>query len=180
MSISSRHFHWLIAAVCACVLSLPAAAAAQAPAPKPATGKATIVNGQAVAPPDAPPRVVKVIEAANRIARKPYRYGGGHAKFEDSGYDCSGAASYALHGGGLLASPMPSGPFTTWGKKGVGRWITVYANSGHMYLMVAGLRFDTGYRDPNAKRDGSAPGTGPRWGRTRPTSGFVARHPARL
>ena len=178
MSIRSRHSAWLSAAVCACALSLPAAAAAQAPAPKPPPGKAKIVNGRAVAPPDAPPAVVKVIEAANRIARKPYRYGGGHAKFEDSGYDCSGAASYALHGGGFLASPMPSGSFMSWGKKGVGRWITVYANSGHMFMVVAGLRFDTGYRDRNAKRDGSAPGSGPRWGYARPTSGFVARYPA--
>jgi len=157
----------------ACACLLPAAAAGQS-----APGQARIVGGKAVAPPDAPATVRRVIAAANRIATKPYRYGGGHARFEDSGYDCSGAVSYALHGGGFLASPMPSGPFMSWGKKGVGRWITVYANSGHMFMVVAGLRFDTGYRDRNAKRDGSAPGSGPRWGYARPTSGFVARYPA--
>ena len=102
-----------------------------------------------MAPADAPAAVKAVIAAGNRIATKPYKYGGGHARWEDSGYDCSGSVSYALHGGGLLSSSMPSGGFTSWGASGQGRWITIYANSGHMYMVVAGLRFDTSGASPS-------------------------------
>ena len=141
-------------------------------------GKAKLVNGIAIPPVDAPPQVVKAIEAANAISRKPYKYGGGHASFpEDSGYDCSGTMSYALWGGGLLGGgPLDSTGFMRWGARGKGKWITTYANPGHAFIVIAGLRFDTGYRDRTAR--GLAPGRGPRWGKMRPTRGFVARHPA--
>ncbi len=163
----------LLVLIAAFACLLPAAAAGQS-----APGQARIVNGKAVPPPDAPSMVRSVIAAANRIATKPYRYGGGHAKFEDSGYDCSGAVSYALHGGGLIDAPRPSGGLMSWGQRGPGRWITVYAHGGHAYLMVAGLRFDTGYRDRRAGSQGVKPGSGPRWGYARSTSGYVARHPS--
>jgi hypothetical protein len=119
-----------------------------------------------------------MIAAANAISSKPYRYGGGHAKFEDSGYDCSGAVSYVLRGGGLLTSPLFSSLFMKWGDAGVGRWVTVYAHSGHAFMTIAGLRFDTGYRDRGVRPTGIRPGSGPRWGKPRPTRGYVARHPA--
>lgn len=125
----------------------------------------------AIAPASAPQPVKDAIAAANRITRKPYRYGGGHARWEDSGYDCSGAVSYALHGGDLLDRPLNSSGFMRWGRSGKGRWITVYTHSGHAYVIIAGLRFDT-----------SGPGEkGPRWREeTRSTRGFTARHPAGL
>src|SRR3954470_3752100 len=109
--------------------------------------KAKIVNGVAYAPRGAPKQVVNAIAAANRIIRMPYRYGGGHRSFNDSGYDCSGSVSYLLHGGGLLRSPLDSGSFMHWGLAGRGRWITVYANGGHAYAYIAGLRLDTGMRN---------------------------------
>jgi hypothetical protein len=106
-------------------------------------------NGKAIAPASAPRRVKAAIEAANRIDDKPYRYGGGHGSWNDSGYDCSGAVSYVLgpKGAGLIDSPMPSGGFTNWGSQGKGKWITTYANSGHMFVVIAGLRFDTSQPD---------------------------------
>ena len=142
--------------------------------------KAKLINGIAYAPKSAPPQVVNAIAAANEIVRMPYRYGGGHkTSFKDSGYDCSGSVSYALHGGGLLTSPLDSSSFMKWGLAGKGRWITVYTNPGHAFMTIAGLRFDTGFRD-NRRRTGTYPGSGPRWGRGRPTNGFTARHPKGL
>jgi hypothetical protein len=142
--------------------------------PPPPPSKAAIVDGKAIAPASAPRRVRRVIEAGNRLIGKPYRYGGGHKPFSrilDTGYDCSGTASYALYGGRFLRSPMPSGSFMSWGQEGPGRWITVYAHGGHMYLVVAGLRLDTGMRDDPST-------TGPGWSkRLRPSDAFVARHP---
>jgi hypothetical protein len=138
--------------------------------------KAKIINGIAYAPKSAPPAVVNAINAANQIVRMPYRWGGGHRSFKDSAYDCSGSVSFALHGGGLLNSPLDSSSFMKWGMVGKGRWITVYTNPGHAFMMIAGLRFDTGYRDRRAAK-GAAPGSGPRWGHARPTNGFSARHP---
>jgi cell wall-associated NlpC family hydrolase len=135
-------------------------------------GKATLVNGRAIPPVNAPPAVKKVIAAANKIRTKPYIYGGGHARFWDAGYDCSGSVSFALHGGGFLSSPLPSGPMETWGSGGRGRWITVYANSGHAYAVIAGLRWDTA---------GNTSGTGPRWHKSLSAAAsgtFVARHPS--
>jgi cell wall-associated NlpC family hydrolase len=125
-------------------------------------------DGLAIPPANAPEEVKKVIAAGNEIAKMPYRYGGGHGSWKDTGYDCSGSVSYALHGGGLLSRSMPSGGFTSWGESGPGEWITVYAHGGHMYMVVAGLRFDTSGRSK----------TGSRWQRsTRSASGFTVRHP---
>ncbi|MFL5886759.1 MAG: peptidoglycan endopeptidase [Thermoleophilaceae bacterium] len=140
-------------------------------------GKAQLVNGIAIPPADAPPQVAAMITAANAISTKPYRYGGGHAKFQDSAYDCSGSVSYVLHGGGLLTSPLFSSLFMKWGDPGIGRWVTVYTNPGHAFMVIAGLRFDTGFRDRGAHITGIRPGSGPRWGKPRPTKGYVARHP---
>jgi hypothetical protein len=143
--------------------------------------RARLINGIAYAPKGAPPQVVSAIAAANEIVRMPYRYGGGHRSFKDTGYDCSGSISYALHGGGLLNSPLDSSSFMKWGLAGKGRWITVYTNPGHAFVVIAGLRFDTGFRDNRtAPRDGTYPGSGPRWGKGRPTGGFSARHPKGL
>ncbi|MGH2949352.1 MAG: hypothetical protein ACRDPC_24370, partial [Solirubrobacteraceae bacterium] len=140
-------------------LLLPTAAAAQsrtggsqyAPPPPPAPENMTVPgveaqllpDGTAAAPADAPPQVQEAVWAANRLQDKPYRYGGGHAKIEDSGYDCSGTISYALHHAGLLKTPLDSGSFMRWGEKGRGQWITVFTNPGHAYAVIAGLRLDT-------------------------------------
>ena len=144
-----------------------------------ATGpkNATVRDGKAIPPANAPKMVRQIMAAANRIVEKPYRYGGGHGSFEDSAYDCSGTVSYALHGAGLLDSPLDSSGLMHWAKGGTGKWVTVYANSGHAFMVVAGLRLDTGYRDDYGRKHGAKPGSGPRWGKPRPTSGFVARHP---
>ena len=143
--------------------------------------KAKIVNGIAIPPKSAPARVKRAIEAANEIVRKPYRYGGGHASVKDSGYDCSGTVSYALIGAKLLKSPLDSGSFMSWARKGKGKWISVYAHGGHAYAVIAGLRLDTGNRDPNGRRYGQAPGSGPRWNKNmRDPSGYTVRHPAGL
>ena len=130
----------------------------------------------AIAPDSAPQPVKDAIAAANRITRKPYRYGGGHGRWEDSGYDCSGAVSYALHGGGLLDRPLASSGLARWGSPGKGAWITVYAHSGHAYVVIAGLRFDTSraYSENTTEK-------GPRWrDRPRSSKGYTARHPAGL
>jgi hypothetical protein len=121
----------------------------------------------AVAPPDAPLAVKAAIRAANRIAGRPYRWGGGHRRFTDSAYDCSGAVSFALHGAGLVPTPLDSRAFMRWGQPGLGGWITVFANRRHAFVMIAGLRFDT-----------SGPGArGPRWRpAARPVDGFTTRH----
>jgi hypothetical protein len=135
-------------------------------------GRATLVNGKAIAPPDAPPRVKRAIDAANRIVGKPYKYGGGHARVEDSGYDCSGTVSYALRAAGLLRTPLDSSSFMRWGRPGKGRWITVYTNPGHAFVVIAGLRLDT-----SAAGESQSSGRGPRWRTTaRVTRGFAARH----
>jgi hypothetical protein len=138
--------------------------------PDSATEKATIgPDGLAIAPASAPEEVKAAIEAANRIVGKPYEYGGGHGRWEDSGYDCSGAMSYALHGAGLLDRPLTSGDFMSWGKARKGTWITIYAQGGHGFLVIAGLRFDTGWNNA---------GKGPRWSDVmRPTDGYTVRHP---
>src|SRR6476659_5957054 len=127
-------------------------------APTAPPGKAILVRGRAIAP-------------ANKIRTKPYVYGGGHGRWWDAGYDCSGAVSFALHGGSLIDTPMPSGSLAGWGEAGRGRWITVYANGGHAYAVIAGLRWDTA---------GNTRGTGPRWHkslRAAASGPFVSRHP---
>jgi len=117
-----------------------------------------------------PIAVRRVIAAGNRIAHKPYRYGGGHGSFTDSGYDCSGSVSYALHGGGLLSVPKDSGEFMSYGAPGKGRHITIYAHPGHVYMVVNGRRFDT-----------TGAGGGSRWQwEQRSSSGYTVRHPPGL
>src|SRR5213083_450639 len=116
-------------------------------------------DGTAVAPADAPPAIQAAINAGNAIHTYPYHWGGGHRTFYDTGYDCSGAVSYVLHAAGLLASPMTSGGLaSSWGAPGKGRWITVYGNASHAYMIVAGLRFDT-----SSGGDRWNQGSGPRW-----------------
>jgi peptidoglycan hydrolase-like protein with peptidoglycan-binding domain len=138
-------------------------------------------DGTATAPTGAPAVVQQVIAAANQIIDKPYRYGGGHAHFTDSGYDCSGAVSFALHGGGLLSSPEASTALESYGSAGPGHWITIYADSSHAFMVVAGRAYDTAdYGGPNIPG-----GTGPRW-RSNPTGNladggnYIVRHPTGL
>jgi hypothetical protein len=138
---------------------------------------AEIINGLAYAPSEAPLPVQEAIWAGDRIRFKPYIYGGGHGRWNDAGYDCSGSVSYVLHAAGLLKVSMDSSEFETWGKHGLGQWITVYTNPAHAFIQIAGIRFDT-----SAEQDPNPPaGTGPRW---RPVmtsaAGFMARHPAGL
>jgi hypothetical protein len=182
----------VLALACACLL--PAGVFAQSsntsPAPGTTTGgtsptdpqfqpspKGKIVNGIAIPPIGAPQEVVDAINAANEIVTKPYIYGGGHRSFNARGYDCSGSVSFALHGAGLLDKPLDSSDFMKWGDPGRGQWITIYTNPGHAFMVIAGLRFDTGFRDRISKVHGAAPGSGPRWGGPRPTRGYRARHP---
>jgi peptidoglycan hydrolase CwlO-like protein len=145
--------------------SAPAAAP-----PVPGSAAELLPNGQASPPADAPAAVQAAIAAANQIASTPYIWGGGHGSFDSPGYDCSGAVSFALHGGGFLDSPLDSTGLEFWGEPGAGSWITVYANSGHAFAVIAGLRWDT---------SGDSVGTGPRWHTDMAsTAGFIARHPA--
>jgi cell wall-associated NlpC family hydrolase len=124
-------------------------------------------DGTAVAPDDAPEPVKRVIQAGNAISKLPYKWGGGHGAWRDNGYDCSGSVSFALAGAGLLKSPLTSGAFARWGEPGPGDWITIYANGGHVFMFVAGLRFDT-------SGQGRA---GTRWqDASRSVAGFSVRH----
>lgn len=138
-----------------------------------ATCGATLVHGRAIAPASAPPVVKSLIKAANHIDGRPYVWGGGHTSFFTKGYDCSGAVSYVLHAADLLDTTMVSGQLGHWGDPGPGRWMTVYANYHHVYIVVAGLRFDT---------RGDLPGVnGPRWHTDRADPrNFASRHPVGL
>ena len=139
-----------------------------------AGGKATLVNGLAVAPAGAPAAVKQVIAAANSIATTPYEYAGGHGSWKSSGYDCSGSVGFALHGGGLLSQTEDSGQMESYGAAGSGQWITLYANAGHVYAKIAGLYYDTAAQSSSNDQD--------RWSTTRvsPAGGFVVRHPRGL
>jgi hypothetical protein len=133
-------------------------------------------GGLATIPPAAPSRVAAIINAANSVARKPYVYGGGHGRladetFVDTAYDCSGSVSFALAAAGLVDSPMDSSALARFGRPGRGRWVTIYANAGHAFMTVAGLRFDTSGRDAGGSRWQAA---------SRTVAGFVARHPPGL
>jgi hypothetical protein len=143
------------------------------PAPTGPPGKAKLrKDGTAVAPANAPPAVQSAIAAGNAIRTMPYRWGGGHRSFSDTGYDCSGAVSYVLNAAGMLASPLPSGPLMAWGLPGKGYWISVFSNPSHVYMKVAGLRFDT-----SAAGEKLNQGSGPRWRKTkRKATGYVVRH----
>lgn len=151
------------------------ATTAALPCPHPTVPGATaeIINGLAYAPADAPLKVQEAIWAGDRIRLRPYRVGGGHGKWNDSAYDCSGTVSYVLHAARLLKVSEDSGQMMSWDRRGAGQWMTVYTNPGHAFIEIAGIRLDTSAeQDPHP-----APGTGPRW---RPlmtsTAGFVARH----
>jgi hypothetical protein len=165
-------------------------AAFQAPAPPPPPPADITVpgavaqllpDGSAAAPADAPPQVQQAIFAANEIQDRPYIYGGGHGDFESRGYDCSGTVSYALHGGGLLDTPLDSGSFMRWGQAGAGQWITVYTNPGHAYAVIAGLRLDTSAASVTRAQSAQfkkALERGPRWRPTpRSSRGYKRRHP---
>jgi peptidoglycan hydrolase-like protein with peptidoglycan-binding domain len=148
----------------------PADATGQIAVTAPAVG--TIgADGLAIAPAGAPAAVVAIIAAGNQIAHKPYLYGGGHDSWQDSGYDCSGSVSFALHGAGLIDTPMSSYDFPGWGDPGPGQWVTVYGMQSHAYMVVAGLRFDTS----------ASKGGGSRWTtEQRSPAGYVAVHPPGL
>jgi cell wall-associated NlpC family hydrolase len=129
-------------------------------------------GGHAQTPTGAPDVIGRIIAGGNAIARFPYIWGGGHGSFVDSGYDCSGSVSYALAAAGLLDTPLVSGQFANWGAPGPGKWVTIYANAGHVFMYVAGLRFDTSGRDgPFGSRWQTAP---------RSLAGFEVRHPPGL
>jgi cell wall-associated NlpC family hydrolase len=129
-------------------------------------------GGHAQTPTGAPDVIGRIIAGSNAIAKFPYVWGGGHGSFVDSGYDCSGSVSYALAAAGLLDSPLVSGDFAKWGAPGPGKWVTIYANGGHVFMYVAGLRFDTSGRDgPFGSRWQTAP---------RSLAGFTVRHPTGL
>jgi peptidoglycan hydrolase-like protein with peptidoglycan-binding domain len=151
----------------------PATLAEAAPAVTAApTAPATIgADGLAVPPPGAPAAVVAIIQAGNQIAHRPYLYGGGHETWQDSGYDCSGSVSFALHGAGLIDTPMSSYDFPGWGQPGPGQWVTVYGMQSHAYMVVAGIRFDTSASKGGGSRWTTAP---------RSSAGYSAVHPAGL
>jgi hypothetical protein len=155
-------------AVLACVMAVASSAGAAVP-------QATLLpSGRAVAPAAAPPAVEAMIEAANRISHRPYRWGGGHRAWDSAGYDCSGSVSYVLHAAGLLESPLDSTGFMRWGGGGAGSWVRIYANHEHVFAVIAGLRWDTSMTD-----DGDR--TGPGWsGYMRSGGGFRLRHPLGL
>ena len=186
----------LLSIMLALVLAAPVAAVAQTPAPtggasydenapdpsKPVvegTKAVRLDDGRAAAPSMAPPEIQKAIWAANEIVGRPYSYGGGHNRsFKSTGYDCSGTVSYALHGGGLLKSPLDSGSFMSWGKAHKGTWVTVYANSTHVIMKIGDQFYGTsGFGHPES-------GGGPGWFSVEPSpdylAGFAVRHPAGL
>jgi cell wall-associated NlpC family hydrolase len=147
-------------------------ARASAATPAPSTDEAYLTaDGVAVAPDSAPDEVKAIIEAGNAIATKPYKYGGGHGRWNDTGYDCSGSISYVLHAAGLLNRALDSGEFMSWGEAGRGTWVTIRTNPSHAYMIVAGLRFDTSARKQ----------TGSRWTEEmRSARGYRGRHPEGL
>ena len=176
---------YILTALCAALAGVLLAAAdasagngtggfsAEPPAIDVPVGKAAMLADRrtAMAPAGAPPAVVKAVAAANRITRKPYKWGGGHGRWRDPGYDCSGAVSYVLHAAGLLDAARDSTGLMSYGARGRGRWMTIYAHGGHAYMEIAGLRFDTSGRGER----------GPRWRlEPRDPRGFAKRHPAGL
>jgi hypothetical protein len=189
--LNPRHRLALAGLTLACTLAVAVPAAAQTggtatpgsttttttsttPAPVGPPGRAKLrKDGIAVAPADAPAEIQAAIAAGNSIRHLPYRWGGGHRNFYDSGYDCSGAVSYVLHAAGMLSSPLTSGGLaSSWGAPGKGRWIMVFANAGHTYMKVAGLRFDT-----SSAGDRMRQGKGPRWRKTkRKPTGYAIKY----
>ena len=180
-----------LAAAAACAALLAGAATAHAdtvasggfssePPPPPAQIAMNADGRTAVAPAGAPAEVVKAVAAANRITRKPYKWGGGHGRWRDTGYDCSGTVSYVLHAAGLLKRPRDSSGLMRYGARGPGQWFTIYTNPGHAYVVIAGLRLDTS--TAGVSRVGRVPAgareSGPRWRPVlRSPRGYVRRHP---
>lgn len=154
--------------------AMPEIASSRGAQPSVSGSRAVLRNGVAYAPSNAPASVKSAIWAVNTIRSKPYHWGGGHGSFNDSGYDCSGTVSFALHHAGVLSQPLPSSDLLRFGERGSGRWITVYSRRGHTFAMIAGLRLDT----TDFRYGGDV---GPRWHNDgRSTWGFEARHPAGL
>ena len=160
----------IFSAACALAAASSAPTAASAAVPE----ARLLPGGRAVAPPSAPPAVEEMIRAANHIRNRPYRWGGGHRDWSSRGYDCSGSVSYVLHAAGLLDSPLDSTGFMRWGGGGAGSWVRIYANREHVFMVIAGLRWDTSMTD-----DGDAHGPG--WSEEmRSPGGFRVRHPLGL
>ena len=157
---------------CACLaLALAISGPSTATAAK---AVAHLDGSRAVAPKSAPKVVKRMIRAGNEIRHKKYKWGGGHGDWTDKGYDCSGAVSFVLHEAGILDYPLDSGGFMKWGSKRRGKWVSIFASKEHVYMIVAGLRFDTSYIT-----DGDR--SGPGWSEyMRPAKGFRTRHPAGL
>lgn len=161
------HRYVLILLLALVALALPAAASA-------AIGPAHMNGTKAVAPAGAPKVVRQLIDAGNRIRHRPYKWGGGHSDWDSKGYDCSGATSFLLHEAGLLDYPLVSKDFMDWGKRGTSRWVSIYASKDHVFMIVAGLRYDTSYIT-----DGDR--TGPGWSeQMRLRKGFAVRRPVGL
>ena len=159
----------IVAALAAVLLFALAAPAAEAKPPS-----AHMNGSKAVAPKSAPAVVKDMIRAGNKIRHKKYKWGGGHGNWNDKGYDCSGAVSYVLHKSGILDYPLDSKGFMKWGGKRKGKWVSIFANKEHVYMIVAGLRFDTSYITDGDK-------SGPGWSEyMRPSKGFKTRHPKGL
>lgn len=158
----------ILLGVWACLLASASCASAAVP-------QATLLpSGRAVAPPSAPHAVREMIEAANRIRHRPYRWGGGHRNWRSHGYDCSGSVSYVMHAAGLLDWPLDSRGFMRWGGGGGGSWVRIYANREHVFAVIAGLRWDTSMTDDDDR-------SGPGWSEyMRSGRGFRVRHPLGL
>jgi len=168
---------FLSAALAIAIVQSVSAASASFPSSGPVTpgSEARLRGNEALAPANAPIAVKRAIWAANQLRTKPYRYGGGHRTFHDTGYDCSGTISYALAGAGLVAVPLSSNELRRFGSRGHGKWITIYARNGHTFAVIAGLRLDTTSPHNPSRR------WAPRWQPTvRTPFGFEARHPAGL
>ncbi|HET9417872.1 MAG TPA: hypothetical protein VFO30_00895 [Chthoniobacterales bacterium] len=166
---------WFGALISAVVISTACADTFPASGPIVPGSVARLRFSKAAAPARAPVAVKRAIWAANQLATKPYRFGGGHRSFHDRGYDCSGTVSYALGGAGLIKSPMNSSDFRRYGARGRGRWITIYTRPGHTYAVIAGLRLDTTPWDNYTGR------WAPRWQTNeRVPLRFEARHPIGL
>ena len=163
-----RKFALRTLVVCAAALPLALLAPLAAEAKPPS---AHMDGSKAVAPKSAPQIVKDMIRAGNKIRHKRYKWGGGHGDWQDKGYDCSGAVSFVLHKAGILDYPLDSKGFMKWGAKRKGKWVSIFASKEHVYMIVAGLRFDTSYIT-----DGDR--SGPGWSEyMRPSKGFRTRHP---
>lgn len=170
--VHSGEMRWSPILLVATFVALASSCARHEGSYRPHSATAIVVNGRASVPRGAPLAVKRAITAANRIQGMPYKWGGGHARLNDWGYDCSGATSYVLRNAGLIQGQMPSRGFLRYGRRGHGDWITVCARNGHVFLLIAGLRFDT---------QGTYRQDGPRWRPyPRSTRGYVLRHPGGL